>query len=1010
MNTSMSPAGTRIDGWPRASRSPRTGWATFVLLASLHGLFGQTGLLDTGFSSGRGPSGWVQKMDVSSTGKIVIAGPFGSYDGVLRNRIAQLHSDGSLDLSFDPGEALAGMLNARAVLYQPDGKVLLAGWFFRDGMFGDRLIRLTAQGDIDFTFTGPLAEGAYFMSLARQSDGRILLGGGFTLGSSPTYSNLVRLTTSGDVDPTFDASINPDGTVNSVALASDGSIWIGGEFQTVQGQPRSHLARLTANGQLAATPQASGWNGPVTLVRASLEKIVAGAPDQLRVYEAGGAVLLPFANVSLSGAITDAVVQSSGKVVVVGYLSSPAQNLIRFNPDGTFDEMYGAAGRPQPGVDAACALPGDKLLIGGDFIVVGNQATERVARLFGDVPQPAAPQIRDDLADQELFLGDQFRLSVTALGYPMAYQWFKDGELIEGATRPTLPPYGPGVASAIEAGRYHVVISNNLGTTISRTNTLVVNGYPVAITQQPVGKTLVETLTLTLTVGVTGSEPITYQWYHDGEPLEGANASTFTLANAVPLNSGTYRVNVSNPWSAKSSDQVVVSVVVAPTSPGALNVHRERPSNPTDVRVHSVRLMDDGRILTVGVREAAPNQYVPYIAKLTPDGSLDPSFAVILGPNDTDASVVGVLPNGNLMVSVWRRLMTAPGESVHDLIVLAPNGSRVPGFQVPGGFDRQVTHGVAQSDGKLVVAGTFQLIGGLPRTNIARLHPNGSADATFAAPHTQNTWPVALQVLPDDRLYFAEMSSGSTPSRLVTRLFSNGARDTTFNPVPEGFPPPHASVVQPLPDGRVLVGGSFSKVNGQTRNNLVRLNSNGTVDESFLTGLGPNWDVHNIFPLEGGSFLICGRFTTFNGENRPLIARINSAGAIDSGFLLITAPGDSPGSFGSMALLQDGDIVVTGGYQVINGFTIDGLAVLHGDRATVPTVNPLLLPPAFSPGDRFRLSLGGSPGKKYRLQKSEALPIWTDLFDYTAGSVSQAFEDSTSGRVGSRYYRVINRP
>jgi uncharacterized delta-60 repeat protein len=321
-----------------------------------------------------------------------------------------------------------------------------------------------------------------------------------------------------------------------------------------------------------------------------------------------------------------------------------------------------------------------------------------------------------------------------------------------------------------------------------------------------------------------------------------------------------------------------------------------------------------------------------------------------------------------------------------------------------------VTRAALQSNGKIVVAGWFQTIGGLARTNIARLNIDGSADPTFAAPHSPNTWASSLRVLPDDRLYLAEASSGTTPLRLVSRFNANGIRDTTFNPTAEGFPPPYASAVIPLADGRLLVGGSFSKVNGQNRQHLVMLNNNGSVDTSFNIGTGPNLEVNTIWPLPDGRFLAGGRFTTVNGLGRPMIVRFDVNGQIDPQFYLPTAPADTLGSIPSIAPLANGDLAITGSYQIINGFPQTGLAVLHGDQTTIPTVSPLLLPLAFSPGGRPQLLLGGVPGKRYRLQYCDFLPEWLNLHEYTAEVAPQVFEDPTASSNGSRYYRVIKGP
>ncbi len=69
---------------------------------------------------------------------------------------------------------------------------------------------------------------------------------------------------------------------------------------------------------------------------------------------------------------------------------------------------------------------------------------------------------------------------------------------------------------------------------------------PPAITQQPQGATIAERGTHTFIVVATGAEPLTYQWTRDGSDIIGATTTSLTINNALPSDSGVYRVRVSN--------------------------------------------------------------------------------------------------------------------------------------------------------------------------------------------------------------------------------------------------------------------------------------------------------------------------------------------------------------------------------------------------------------------------------------------------------------------------------
>jgi hypothetical protein len=104
----------------------------------------------------------------------------------------------------------------------------------------------------------------------------------------------------------------------------------------------------------------------------------------------------------------------------------------------------------------------------------------------------------------------------------------------------------------------------------------------------------------------------------------------------------------------------------------------------------------------------------------------------------------------------------------------------------------------------------------------------------------------------------------------LARLNTDGSRDPCFNPSINGY---NVDSLLVQPDGRVLVGGSFSTVNGVSRNGISRLNINGSLDTSFDPGSGAN-GVVAIALQPDGNVLIGGSFLTVNGMTRPYVARL----------------------------------------------------------------------------------------------------------------------------------------
>src|SRR5439155_18365694 len=178
----------------------------------------------------------------------------------------------------------------------------------------------------------------------------------------------------------------------------------------------------------------------------------------------------------------------------------------------------------------------------------------------------------------------------------------------------------------------------------------------------------------------------------------------------------------------------------------------------------------------------------------------------------------------------------------------------------------------------IVVAGRFTSVNGTPTTNIARLNTNGSLDTTFQPVSVTGQFPAFYAVAVDGQgraLAAGDFSSvnGVTHTNLV-RLNADGTLDATFSPAAGTDAYVLSIAVQS--DGKILVGGLFTLVNGTPRNYLARLNADGTLDASFVPGSGPNYLVYSLAVQSDGKVLVGGAFTQFNGTPRGGIARLQN--------------------------------------------------------------------------------------------------------------------------------------
>lgn len=204
------------------------------------------GSLDTGFSTGGGLNNTVEALHLQSDGKIIIGGTFTTVDGVSRNRIARLNSDGSLDTSFNPSAGGADA-TVNAVYTQSDGKVLIGGQFNGvNGVSRARIARLNSDGSLDTGFdTSSGASGDVYSIRQQEQDGKIMIGGSFTTYKSTIRNRIARLETNGNLDTSFDPGSGANNIVFDIQIdESTGDMFFGGDFTTYAGQFRYRAAKI----------------------------------------------------------------------------------------------------------------------------------------------------------------------------------------------------------------------------------------------------------------------------------------------------------------------------------------------------------------------------------------------------------------------------------------------------------------------------------------------------------------------------------------------------------------------------------------------------------------------------------------------------------------------------------------------------------------------------------------------------------------------------------------------
>ena len=729
---------------------------------------------------------------------------------VGQHGLAQTRAE-RINLNFNPILSL-GEVATQAITVQPDGKILVGGSFgqvnFTPKVF---IARFNADGSLDNTFSFDNSVTAYGNSVSDiivLNDNRILMVGNFTITSPKKYDSVIILNSDGSLDTSF---INPFGNIvssrgQSIAdaeLQPDGKILLGGYF--VSGNPsldQMNLMRINANGSIDSTFLRAATNGGISAIK----------------------------------------VQSDGRIIIGGdftkYNSVTRSRIARINSDGSLDTTFlnGAAGADN-GVTVVELQPDGKILVGGAFTSINGATRGKIARLNAD--------------------------------------------------------------GSLDAGFQNASLSSN---TTVRAIARQSNGR-ILLGRSTYGATTVTDKLLRL--NDDGSTDATFN------PAVGNSSPNDYVSKIVLLDN-----NILLGGFINSVNQTVRQHLVKLNPDGTLDrsfalVLFENPGSVTRIARQA-----DGKILFTGTFQYVNGVYTPRLGRVNADGSPDYSFnAGQLFSGNSSLNNIVPLPNNKILVTgqfftpaytEFARLNS--DGSLDTTVSLIVNG---------GG---SITSVALQPDGKIIIGGTFTSINNIARNRVARLNADFSLDTTFLDNQDGVTnGNVSTILAANDKTYLGgtfTTVNGQTRSRLA-RLNADGSLDTAFQADVAGGTFAIVSVIKQQPNGRILIGGSFSMVNGAARTNLARLNADGSLDASFPnSSSGTNSDLRDIAVQSNGQIIVVGSFSAINNTN---IVRFNADGTVDNQFLIVT-------TFASGVFVEpNGNIIIGGSFGQINGITRSGL-------------------------------------------------------------------------------------
>jgi uncharacterized delta-60 repeat protein len=233
---------------------------------------------------------------------------------------------------------------------------------------------------------------------------------------------------------------------------------------------------------------------------------------------------------------------------------------------------------------------------------------------------------------------------------------------------------------------------------------------------------------------------------------------------------------------------------------------------------------------------------------------------------------------------------------------------------------------------------------------------------------------------------------GSTPSATVTIRDNEtpGQTDFGFNP---GFGAnARVRAVALQPDGKIVIGGDFTTLDGVLMGRVGRLHADGYLDRSFNPGLGANGPVHAVAVLPNGRLFIGGAFTEFNAQPVRHFTRLKGDGSLDEFFSNEAPPNDV---VWAVAVDGDGRVLLAGDFTAVGPRAVGRLARLKAEGA---------LDVSFDPGT-------GANGRIYALASYEVgqtNPQAGTAVGRPAGQVVIGGEFTRFGGLAARYVARVN--
>ena len=346
--------------------------------------------------------------------------------------------------------------------------------------------------------------------------------------------------------------------------------------------------------------------------------------------------------------------------------------------------------------------------------------------------------------------------------------------------------------------------------------------------------------------------------------------------------------------------------------------------NPSDGTPFNVDFLADGRVVVVGQFTLYDTSNADSIVCFNTDGTVDTTFATNVGTGCDGSVAYDVKVRADGKIVVGGAFTSFNGTATNGIVILNSDGT-ISNTQTSV-TAQGILKLIIDSNNKIVAVGQ-QIIGGV--TGIVRFSSTLVADGTFTPTSGFSGGLTVMDIVETFSGKYVVVgdftSYDGNAVNYIVRINTNGSFDGTFN-IGTGFNATPQAIAYNS-KGLFIVVGNVTSYKGNAISKIVGIDGSGNFDNSFTFGSGLNGTPRAVKTMTDDEIIVGGAFTTFDGQSYNNIVRLDEFGALDTTWVVGT--GFDSTVYGISINSSNTEVACTGSFSVFDGNVSDQTCLLN---------------------------------------------------------------------------------